>query len=207
LPTGIEKGPAKRRPFLFGLPPLATLVVLAAVATMIGLGFWQLARAGEKEAALARFEASAGLPAVPLPAAGTPSDRLPLFRRSSSLCFTTGPSQVLAGRNRRGVGGFIHRVECRAEGPRFVADIGWSDRPNPVRWSGGEISGVIAPDRRNGFRLVADRGLAGLAASAPPDIASIPNNHRSYAFQWFAFALTALVIFGLALKARGSAAR
>ena len=42
-------------------------------------------------------------------------------------------------------------------------------------------------------------------AGAPPDPADIPNNHRSYAFQWFAFALSALVIYALALKGRGKA--
>lgn len=183
-------------------PLIPSLIVLAAVGVMIWLGIWQLGRAGEKERLLARYQAAAGLPAVPFPATGTPSDRLPLFRRSSNVCFTPGPSQVVAGRDRRGVSGFIHRVECRADGPSFVAEIGWSDRPNPVRWSGGEISGILAPDRRNGFRLVADRGLAGLAASAPPDLAEIPNNHRSYAFQWFAFALAALIIYALAARMR-----
>jgi surfeit locus 1 family protein len=30
----------------------------------------------------------------------------------------------------------------------------------------------------------------------------IPNNHRSYAVQWFAFALIALIIYGLAVRKR-----
>ncbi|HNJ47416.1 MAG TPA: SURF1 family protein, partial [Novosphingobium sp.] len=30
----------------------------------------------------------------------------------------------------------------------------------------------------------------------------IPNNHLSYAVQWFLFAATALVIYGLALRKR-----
>ena len=38
--------------------------------------------------------------------------------------------------------------------------------------------------------------------SAPPSLSSIPNNHRSYALQWFAFALIALVIYGLAVRKR-----
>ena len=182
------------------LPWLATLVVLAAVATMVALGLWQVGRAVEKERLLAQYEAVAGLPPVALPAAGTAGgEPAPLFRRTRADCIAPGPSRVVAGRNREGRSGFSHWVECRG-GPR--ADIGWSDRPTPVRWAGGPLSGIIAPDQQRGFRLVADRGQAGLAASSAPNVADIPNNHRSYAFQWFAFALAALIIFGLALRAR-----
>lgn len=177
-------------------PILATLVVLAAVVTMIALGLWQVERASEKEALLARLEAATGLPAVPLPSAA--AGEIPLFRRTSADCRAKGPSRVVAGRNLQGASGFAHWVECEG----FRAEIGWSGRPEPVHWSGGTISGTIAPDRQRGFRLVSDRGLAGLQPSAPPNIADIPNNHRSYAFQWFAFAAAALIIYGLALKGR-----
>ena len=51
--------------------------------------------------------------------------------------------------------------------------------------------------------IVADPPLAGLGPNPGPSLEQVPNNHRSYAFQWFAFALTALIIYGLALKARG----
>ena len=37
------------------LPFWPTLIVAAAVATMIGLGIWQLRRMDEKEALIARF--------------------------------------------------------------------------------------------------------------------------------------------------------
>jgi cytochrome oxidase assembly protein ShyY1 len=84
--------------------------------------------------------------------------------------------------------------------------IGWSRNPNArFSWNGGKVSGIIAPDRDNGIRLVADRSPAGLEPSAPPSIDTIPNNHRSYAIQWFAFAAIALVIFLLALRGRLSA--
>ena len=48
--------------------------------------------------------------------------------------------------------------------------------------------------------LVADPPVAGLQANAPPDPRDLPNNHMAYAFQWFFFAITALVIYGLALR-------
>jgi len=60
------------------------------------------------------------------------------------------------------------------------------------------VMGVVAP----GPRLVADPPMAGLEASARPDPSELPNNHLSYAGQWFLFALVALVIYGLALRKR-----
>jgi len=57
------------------------------------------------------------------------------------------------------------------------------------------------------FRKMADIVVAasappGLEPSAPPSVSMIPNNHRMYAAQWFAFALIALVIYGLAVRKR-----
>ena len=49
---------------------------------------------------------------------------------------------------------------------------------------------------------VADPPLAGLEANGVPDPSEIPNNHFAYAIQWFLFALTALVIYGLAVRKR-----
>lgn len=60
------------------------------------------------------------------------------------------------------------------------------------------VDGVIAP----GPRLVADPAAAGLVPLAKPDPRDLPNNHLSYAVQWFLFALTALVIYALALRRR-----
>ena len=39
-------------------------------------------------------------------------------------------------------------------------------------------------------------------ASAPPSPDTIPNNHLSYAIQWFLFAGIALIIYTLALRQR-----
>jgi surfeit locus 1 family protein len=182
------------------LPLFASAVVLSAVAVMIALGLWQVGRAAEKERLLASYGAAAGLP----PLTGLPSrDQVDeaLFRRLSARCDEPSESRVVSGRNQVGRAGFVHWVECKD----FKADIGWSNRPAPVRWEGGELTGVVAPDQERGFRLVSGEGQAGLAASAPPNVADVPNNHRSYAFQWFAFALAALVIYGLALRGRGRA--
>jgi len=82
-------------------------------------------------------------------------------------------------------------------------EVGWSKNPNAkVTWAGGPVSGTIGPDRRTRMRLVAASAPPGLEPSAPPSLSSIPNNHRNYALQWFAFAAIALVIYALAVRKR-----
>lgn len=82
--------------------------------------------------------------------------------------------------------------------------LGWSQSPDPVAWRGGFVAGTVVPTGELGFKIVADPPLAGLEANAKPDPGDLPNNHLAYAVQWFFFALTALVIYVLALKRRRS---
>ena len=83
-------------------------------------------------------------------------------------------------------------------------DMGWSrDHRPPHGWSGGEVAGVIAPDREHRIRLVSERPAPGLEPSARPNPEDLPNNHLFYAFQWFFFAAAAAVIYVLALRRRG----
>ena len=85
----------------------------------------------------------------------------------------------------------------------MAVELGWSKDPNAGRaYQGGLVSGVIAPDSRSKMRLVAAAPGPGLEASAPPSPDSIPNNHLSYAIQWFLFAGVAVVIYLLALRRR-----
>jgi cytochrome oxidase assembly protein ShyY1 len=186
------------------LPIIPTIIVAAAVATMIALGVWQLRRAEWKEGLLARYQAAQTMPPIAFPTAPI-GDDLPLFRRATGLCLQPISMRATAGRNRKDEPGYSHIVDCRtgAEGPGMSVDIGWSADPNAGKgWKGGPVSGVIAPDKSMRMRLVSDRGFAGLEPSAPPSTDSIPNNHRAYAVQWFLFALIALVIYGLALRGR-----
>ena len=186
------------------LPLIPTLLVAAAVATMIGLGIWQISRAGEKQAMLARYAAAQGLPEIAfptMPATGEP----PLYRRASGLCIRVVGWNATAGADRKGESGYSHFAACStgAEGPGMVVDAGWSKDPNAKSsWTGGVVSGVIGPDRKARLRLVSGEGLGGLAASAPPSPASIPNNHLFYAAQWFFFAVAAAVIYAIALRGR-----
>lgn len=185
------------------IPLLPTLIVLAAVAVMIGLGIWQLRRADEKAALLARYERAMILPPIEYPA--NPRDDSSLFRRSAGLCLTVEGMMARAGSNQAGETGYRHVAECRAGGgdaPVMAVDIGWSRKPDSPKWRGGPVTGVIGPDPKHRIALVSDVAAPGLEASSKPDIRNIPNNHLGYAFQWFFFAAAAIVIYALALRRR-----
>ena len=187
------------------LPIIPTLVVAAACLTMIALGIWQLERSREKEALLARYDAARGEPPIAFPMIPTADEDLPLFRRASGHCLRVISRRTSAGENRRGETGFLHIADCGsgAEGPGMAVELGWSKNPNAgAGWEGGEVSGIIAPDRKSRMRLVSATGLGGLEPGKPPSTATIPNNHRSYAVQWFLFAVLAALIYGLALRKR-----
>jgi len=187
------------------LPLIPTLIVGAAVAAMIALGFWQLRRAGEKDALLDRYRTAQDLPPISFPTGPIRDGQLPLFRHATGMCMSPVARRSTAGQNRAGEVGYAIIVDCStgAEGPGMSVEVGWSKNPNaPVNWRGGPVSGIIAPDRKTRMRLVAATAPPGLEPSAPPSIGQIPNNHRSYAVQWFLFALIAVVIYVLALRKR-----
>jgi cytochrome oxidase assembly protein ShyY1 len=186
-------------------PIAATIIVAAAVALMIGLGIWQLQRAKWKERLLAQYAQAQKLPPIIWPTVPLKNDQLPLFRYATGMCLKPVADRAIAGENRSGESGYVQIVQCAtgAEGPGMSVEVGWSKNPNAkVNWAGGPVSGIIAPDRKHRMRLVAAAAPPGLEPSAPPSIASIPNNHRSYAVQWFSFAAIALIIYGLALRKR-----
>lgn len=184
------------------IPLLPTILVIAAIGTMIALGFWQLQRLAWKEALIARYAHAQDLPAVAWPR--DPADRADaLYRRSSVSCERVITSGAVAGRNAKGDSGWAQTARC-AIGGGGNADIvlGWSSDPALHAFTAGEIVGRIGPAARDGVRLIADPPLAGLAANALPDPRDLPNNHLAYAVQWFLFAATAAVIYILALRKR-----
>ncbi|MGZ2412525.1 surfeit locus 1 family protein [Sphingomonas sp. F9_3S_D5_B_2] len=190
------------------LPVIPTIIVAAAVAAMIALGVWQLRRATWKDGLMTRYAQAQKLPPIAWPTVPLREDQLPLFRNATGMCLQPIGKRAVAGENLSGEPGYSQLIMCRtgAEGPGMAVEVGWSKNPNaPVNWRGGPVSGIIAPDSHTGMRLVAASAPPGLQPSAPPSLQSIPNNHRSYAFQWFAFALVALVIYGLAVRKRWSA--
>lgn len=200
------------------IPIVATLVVGLAVAAMIGLGVWQLARLKQKEAALATYQLNLELPVTAYPVMNPTDDRY-LFRTLVAHCLRVTSWQVVGGRSRDGNPGWRHIATCAtgAEGPGLLVDMGvGSDPHGKANWAGGPVSGRAthepddhsflvrmlghAPPLR--LMIVSDTGAPGLSPSPPPDPASVPNNHFSYAIQWFFFAAVALVIYGLALRKR-----
>lgn len=185
-------------------PIIPTIIVALAVATMIGLGIWQLQRKAQKEALLATYAAAADMPSVSWPSIPI-NGELPLFRKSALMCIKVEKWESVSGKNMAGKSGFAHVALCHtggAEGPGAKVAIGWSARPETPDWAGGQVSGMIAPDNEALIKLVADTAPPGLERLAPPSTESIPNNHLMYAIQWFFFAAAAAIIYMLALRRR-----
>ncbi len=112
------------------VPIIATIVVLAAVATMVGLGIWQIGRAHEKEALLARYEAAAGLPPIDFPVRAMAREDMPLFRQEPGNLPRAGRREDGGGPQSRGPLGLcpLGRLPTTgAEGPGLQVDIGWSE--------------------------------------------------------------------------------
>lgn len=182
-------------------PVVPTIIVAAAVALMIGLGIWQLQRKGEKEALLVQYAAAADQPPVSWQASLPPAEPL-LYRRSSVNCITVTGWQTVAGRNADDQAGFAQIAQCRtggAEGPGANVAVGWTDRPDHPDWRGGIVNGLIAPFGKQ-IKLVSDGAVPGTELLVKPSAEDIPNNHLSYAIQWFLFAGIAALIYVLALR-------
>jgi len=182
------------------IPILPTIIVIAAVLTMIGLGIWQLGRLGEKEALITRYQAAASN-AAEVPFSVDDKAENSWFRRSRVTCGRVLSITTVSGTAASGQKGLAVRATCTqgAFDVPVTIDLGFTRELVTPQWDGGEVTGVIAP----GPRLVADPAAAGLQPLARPDPGSLPNNHLAYAGQWFFFALTALVIYVLALRRRG----
>lgn len=193
------------------LPLLPTLLVLIAVAVMVRLGFWQIDRMHQKESMLRAFELALK---DPMPALDLNRDQLidyaDPYTPVSVTCDSAGPDAPKAGRNLAGQTGWAHVYACTYRGPSgrkgTVKVIGgWTSAPAAVVWQGGPVNGLVAPEsmtERQKWHIIANPPVAGLEANARPNPADIPNNHWSYAVQWFLFAAVALVIYGLALRKR-----
>ena len=196
------------------LPLIPTLLVLTAAAIMVRLGFWQLDRADQKEALLARYAAlQTGAPVVDWNGDPQAGEAL-LFRKVRVTCTQSVPGEPVAGHNTAGETGWAQLEKCTTDAGFAVSlVIGWSRKPQAFESGtaaeqvvshlpGGAITGFVGRDRGDTVRLIVDPPLAGLAANARPDPNDLPNNHLAYAVQWVLFALTALVIYGLAVRKR-----
>lgn len=190
------------------IPVLATLVVAAAVVTMVALGFWQLDRMHWKNALLERYAVAAkqdGQVPFPHDAATGPAA---LYRRSALQCAKVLDSAAISGRNAKGEAGWSITARCAlAQGGEATVVLGWARRAVEPVWNGGNVTGVIGPAAHGDVRLVAQPAQAGLDANALPDPREVPNNHFSYAMQWFFFAAAAAIIYAIAVGKRLAAGR
>ena len=195
------------------IPVIPTLVVLAAVAVMIGLAMWQWQRAEWKDRLLAEYSANASLPALDLDPLldNDPAGMPPLaFRRVLITCRADhAQPRLRGGASREGLGGWNYLVPCRpgASGlaGRIWVNAGWSRTPDESRRLSldGIVAGTLGMvEGGEPITLTSARPLAPLAPGVAPRIEDVPNNHRAYVFQWLFFAAAALVIYVLALRRR-----
>ncbi len=191
-----------------GLPLVPTIFFLCALPLLIGLGLWQLQRATWKEQLLRQFATAETAPPLDIGADRLRSDMGFRAVRVILDCPPQKPS-VRAGRNRAGQAGFAYQMHCRTAGGDLIAHvIGWSNRPDddfgpPLKSSNRfKAAGMLVETGRDDprFDLVSARAVPPLKPVAPPSPDSIPNNHRGYAVQWFAFALVLCVIYGLFVR-------
>ncbi len=188
------------------IPMIPTVLVLIAVGIMIRLGFWQIDRMHQKAELLVRYEA-ADHNSADVPPSQFAGDRdAILYRHTAFPCDQVTSRSAIAGLSAKGASGIAHTVQCQAAADSTAVPVtvtlGWSTNPAPPAWDGGQVAGIVAPMGKTGIRVVADPPLAGLQPNAKPDPKDLPNNHWSYAIQWFLFAATALVIYSLALRKR-----
>lgn len=187
------------------VPIVSTVIVIAAVLTMIGLGVWQLERLQWKEKLLAQYASALRDPSpVAYPKADKSAVEAVLFRRSTVDCRSiSGDWNSISGRNAKGDAGYVHLADCAlADGGHAWVQAGWTQGPQHPAWSGGKVVGLIAPYIDGTARLIAEPPAPGFEASGKPDPNDIPNNHLAYAVQWFFFAGVAVVIYALALRKR-----
>ncbi len=181
------------------IPIIPTVLVVAAAGVMVWLGFWQLGRSEEKFEMIERFAAiPSEAEAVPLRTDSAWQDEQ-MFTRVTLDCTAVNSMRSTAGTSARGVKGFAHIAECDAGAGVEVA-LGWARDPAAPEFQGGTVTGIVDA----AGKIVADPPLADLEPLAKPDPNDLPNNHLAYAGQWFFFALTALVIYGFALRSRAT---
>lgn len=186
------------------LPLGPTLLVLIAVPVMIGFGIWQLERREWKEALLARLAANATAPMLTLDRAPAEADG---FRRALADCRAlTAPAIAGAAPTVDGRDGFRHTARCTlADGSTVLVSLGVGRDPMQTVAAPAtrSFAGRLVPRAGDpAFLLVAETPAAGLVAEAPPGPDSLPNNHLSYAIQWFAFATTLAIIYLVYVRRR-----
>lgn len=199
------------------LPLVPTLMTVVMAGIMVWLGVWQLQRRAWKHDLIVKLEAAQHLPPV------TPSEFYRAmvgagsvqYRRAVVACRPgrVVPYDIKGGESATGESGFLVLVACShpvGRGPDLVVVAGWTLNPSPPPLVvDTEFDGTIIQrpyDKqadRPAFMLIPRTAVPPLVRSRVPSPEDLPDNHLSYALQWFAFAVTLLVIYTIFVLRRG----
>ena len=199
------------------IPVWPTLIVLVMLATLVSLGVWQLQRRAWKADLIAQLETA---PLAPLleprdflaAMQGTKSIQ---YRRAELPCApgTVLPYDLKGGSSASGNSGYLVLVSCRPnrKAPDIVAVAGWTWRPDAARVPitvDTVFTGLIIEKpygdaaNRPAFMLIPDTAVPPLQPSRLPTPQDLPDNHLSYAGQWFGLAVALATIYALWLRNR-----
>jgi surfeit locus 1 family protein len=199
------------------IPVIPTVMTLVMLAVLIGLGIWQLQRAEWKRGLITDLKAAQNLPPL------EPGDYMRAMNGEASVQYRRAelpcsPGKVLpydlkGGGSAAGVSGYLVLVSCRPNKrpPDIVAVAGWTRRPDaalvPVVvdtvFRGTIIEhpyGLV--EGRPQFMLIAENPVPPLEKPRLPEPGDLPDNHFSYALQWFGFAVVLAVIYAVWLRRR-----
>jgi surfeit locus 1 family protein len=184
---------------------------------LVGLGVWQLQRREWKAGLIAQLEAAQTQPLLePVDFQRALNREISVQYRRAELRCAPGrilPYDLKGGSSAAGKSGFLLLVSCRPnrKPPDIVAVAGWTMRPDAVRTEllvDTVFTGVVierpygdAPDRPQ-FMLIPDTAVPPLQPSRVPTPADLPDNHLSYAGQWFGLAGVLVAIYALWLRRR-----
>ena len=183
------------------VPVFPTILVVAAAAIMVALGFWQLGRMDDKAALIESSEAAARKSGRLAWSEVVDDPGAAHYRRTTAPCARLLSLGSRAGRNSRGQSGWAHIATCDTGfGDIVEVALGWSRDPSAPDWEAAPLVGTVTGGVDGPLRVTAEKPPAGLTPLARPDPADLPNNHLAYAGQWFFFAITALAIYWLALR-------
>lgn len=189
---------------------IAAAMTAIAVPTMVGLGIWQLHRRDWKHAQLATLARASTLP--PIIIAGPIPSGLAFRSANANVRCPAQPAEPRAGRSSAGASGFALWLRCTAGGAPLTLVAGWMPpdalpKLQPVPAFQAAVAGRLFEDQGR-YHLYAYASPAPMAAAgardiaAPPTLESIPDNHLSYALQWFSFATVWAIIAALWIRGR-----
>jgi surfeit locus 1 family protein len=199
------------------VPLLPTLLVAALVAVLAGLGVWQLQRREWKADLITQLEAAQTLPLLePIDFQRAMQGDISVQYRRAELPCSPGevlPYDLKGGSSIGGKSGYLVLVSCRPnrQPPDIVAVAGWTKRADAGRTEimvDTVFKGLVierpygdAPGRPQ-FMLIPDTAVPPLLPSRMPTPADLPDNHLSYAGQWFGLAMVLVTIYAIWLRRR-----